>query len=470
VLRSYVDRALRSNHALQQEQIDLARSVAALRRARGAFLPSVDLEARYSRAEGGRSIDVPAGDLLNPVYSTLNDLTGEQQFRPTENVSDPLLREQEQRTTLRLQQPIFVPKLLHNYRAHRDQEAAQVAAVEAMRPEVIRDVKVAYFNYLQAERGVGVLRAAEALAQENLRTNRRLLRRAKVTQDAVFRAEADVADLRQQRVAAEADRTEARSYVNFLLNRPLDTALRTPEAVDPSPDSKPAAGLRATVAGEDQWRALQRAATSDLADLQRQAVAARPELERLSRSIDAAGHGVAAARADYWPEVVLSVESGLQGEQYTLEGEGPFALGSVVLRWNLFDGFQDRAEVQRAELERRRLASRREELRQQIRMEVERAQERVREAETALTAATQRARAARESYRITRRRHEEGMTNQVTLVDARTRTTDAELNLSATRYQYLKRLAELEYAVGTARPYATTVAPNSPEDPLLNAR
>jgi outer membrane protein TolC len=168
--------------------------------------------------------------------------------------------------------------------------------------------------------------------------------------------------------------------------------------------------------------------------------------------------------------VVLSVEGGLQGEEYTLEGDGPFALGSVVLRWNLFDGFQDRAEVQRAELERRRLASRREELRQHIRMEVERAQERVREAETALTAATQRARAARESYRITRRRHEEGMTNQVTLVDARTSLTDAELNLSATRYQYLKRLAELEYAVGTARPYATTVAPNSPEDPLLNAR
>jgi outer membrane protein TolC len=471
ILRAYVHRALASNHALEQEQIDLARSFAALRKARGAFLPTVDLEARYSRAEGGRTIDFPAGDLLNPVYSTLNDLTGEQRFPQTENVSVPLLREEEQRTALRLEQPIFVPKILHNYRANKDRAAAQKAAVTALRRQVIRDVKVAYFNYLKAQRGVDVLRATETLTEENLRTNRRLLQRAKVTKDVVLRAEADVADVRQQRIEAEKDRTLARSYLNFLLNRPLDTPIQTPDGFEQLPMSPapPSAGVTATIAGTTGvavWRRLQAAATRDLHRLQAQAVAARPELERLSRSIEAAEHGVRAAQADYWPEVVLSVEGGLQGERYSVTGDSPFVLGAVVLRWTLFDGFRDEAEVERARLRQRRLESRWAQVREQIRMEVERAQEKVRVARTSLTAAGDRARAARESFRITRRRHEEGMANQVTLVDARTTLTDAALNLSATRYEYLKRLAELEYAIGTAGPYAATAeAPSSARFP-----
>jgi outer membrane protein TolC len=466
VLQAYVARALDSNHALEQEQIDLERSFAALRTARGAFLPTVDLQARYSRAEGGRTIDFPAGTLLNPVYSTLNDLTGEQRFPQTENVSVPLLREEEQRTTLRLEQPMFVPKILHNYRANKDRAAAQKAAVTALRRQVIRDVKVAYFNCLNAQRGVDVLRAAETLTKENLRTNRRLLQRAKVTKDVVLRAEADVADVRQQRIEADKDRALARSYLNFLLNRPLDTPVRTPDGFEqlpmsPAPPSADVAGVIAGTTDVAVWRRLQAAATRDLSELQARAVAARPELERLSRSIEAAEHGVRAAQADDWPEVALSVEGGLQGERYSVTGNGPFVFGAIVLRWTLFDGFRDEAEVEQARLKQRRLESRREQVREQIRMEVQRAQEKVRVARTSLRAAGDRARAARESFRITRRRHEEGMANQVTLVDARTTLTDAALNLSATRYEYLKRLAELEYAIGTARPYAATAEASS---------
>jgi outer membrane protein TolC len=468
VLQAYVERALESNHALQQKQIDLDRSFAALREARGAFLPTLDLEARYSRAEGGRSIDVPAGDLLNPVYSTLNELTGEQRFSPTRNVSDPLLREEEQETQLRFEQPIFVPRILHNYRVNKDRVAAEKAAVEALEHEVTRDVKVAYFNYLQAQRGVDVLRATEELVQENLRTNRRLLDRAKITRDVVLRAKADVMDVRQQRIEAERERTLARSYLNFLMNRPLDTPIRTPAGFDELPvpsgtssDSDLVQVAMGPSSARGVWNSLQHAAASDLQRLQEEAVAERPELDRLARSIDAAENGVRAAQASYWPEVVLAVDAGIQGTRYTFEGDAPFVFGSLVLRWNLFNGFRDAARIEQAELERRRLQSRRDEVRQLIRREVEQAQEKVQVARTSLAAATERAQAARESFRLTRRRHEEGMTNRVTLVDARTTLTDAELNLSATRYAYLKRLAELEYAVGTARPYAASATAQS---------
>jgi len=34
--------------------------------------------ASYTKADGGRTIDLPLGDLLNPVYQSLNQLMGQQ--------------------------------------------------------------------------------------------------------------------------------------------------------------------------------------------------------------------------------------------------------------------------------------------------------------------------------------------------------------------------------------------------------
>src|SRR5262249_6824287 len=78
VIDDYVREALLSNLDLQADSLDVARSLAALDAARARFFPSVDFEARYTRAEGGREITIPAGTLVNPVYSTLNQLLAAQ--------------------------------------------------------------------------------------------------------------------------------------------------------------------------------------------------------------------------------------------------------------------------------------------------------------------------------------------------------------------------------------------------------
>ena len=57
--------------------------------ARTLFYPTLDLNARYSRANGGRTIDVPVGTLLNGAYSTLNQLTNTRKFPQISDVSTP---------------------------------------------------------------------------------------------------------------------------------------------------------------------------------------------------------------------------------------------------------------------------------------------------------------------------------------------------------------------------------------------
>ncbi|MEJ2538305.1 MAG: TolC family protein, partial [Calditrichia bacterium] len=106
VLTQYVDEALQNNLALKQQQFSLEKSLAALKEARGLFLPSVGINARYSRAGGGREIEFPVGDLVNPIHQTLNQLLQQPVFPGNlQNEVIPFLREREQETKISAVQP-----------------------------------------------------------------------------------------------------------------------------------------------------------------------------------------------------------------------------------------------------------------------------------------------------------------------------------------------------------------------------
>ena len=448
VLQRLIDEGLASNLALQQREIDLQRSRQVLREVRGGFFPDLTVQARYSRAAGGRTIDLPIGDLVNPAYQTLNDLLaarGETADFPTvENQEIRFLREREQETALQLRQPLFAPRVWYGAQAQRHQVESEEASVDAFRRELVRDIKIAYYRVRQAERAIAILDTAERLVAENQRTNERLFAANTVTQDAVFRAEAEALDVQQQRAEAQARYDRARRQLNFLVNRPLETPLDTARA----PDTELVERESAQVIQPLQ-AALQPASQSvdssanPALDSER-----RPELRALTAAADAADDQRRLARSAYLPEVSLAVDGGIQGRSYGFSGDRPFVMASVVLRWNLFDGFADAARTEQAALTAQRLRTQREETALRIRQQVRSAWDDVQVARRSLQTAEARVRAARESFRITNRRAEEGRANQVTFLDARTTLTDAELNLSITRFELLMRLAELEFAAG----------------------
>ena len=441
VVEQLVREALDSNLSLKQERIALRQAEAALAQARGQYLPTLDVEARYSRAEGGRTIDFPVGDLLNPAYRTLNDLTGSRQFPRVDNQEIAFLRSREQETTLQLRQPVFSPEIIYGTRARRHQRAAQEAAVETIRRELVRDVKIAYYRYRKAQARVDILEAARDLVRENRRTNERLLRAEKVTRDAVYRAEVEVLRVQQQIDDARAAADQAGRYLNVLRNRPADAPI--PEA---KTEVERLIDRRTTALRQGLGRPLLTASSPDDPDMPD--TIQRPELDRLAAAVDASQAQRRAAQTGYLPTVSLAVDAGIQGETYGFTGEKPFVLGSVVLRWTLFDGFGDRREVERRRLETDRLRTRRADVKQQIGLEVRRALDEVRVAHRSLETAEARVTAAQESFRLTTRRYEEGRANQVEYTDARTALTEAELNRSVTRYDLLIRLARLTYAAG----------------------
>ncbi len=80
IVEGYVQEGLANNLGLRQESLDIRRVTESLNQARSLFYPRLAFNPTYSLAAGGRRLEFPVGDLLNPAYRTLNQLTGSDNF------------------------------------------------------------------------------------------------------------------------------------------------------------------------------------------------------------------------------------------------------------------------------------------------------------------------------------------------------------------------------------------------------
>lgn len=425
----YVAEAMANNLGLVGQALDVEQARSRLAEVRGELQPRLDLVARYSRADGGRTIDFPTGDLLNGAYRTLNDFLRTQgqpaAFPQIANQSIPLLRDREQETKLRLTQPLYRPEITRGARASRANLAAREAMLAAYKRELRLTVLTAYYGYLQAEAAMRIFESAGALTAEAVRVNRFLREAEKITDDRVLRAEAEDLGVRQQRTEAERDRNAAQRGFNFLLNRALDAAI-TP----PAPEEL------AAITNE-----LLAEPTMATAGVER-----REEWVARQNSLAAAVAGEDAVRAKLYPTLALAVEGGVQGAEYRAGGGANFVQGSVVAEVNLWDGRQQRGQLTQARLARRRAELELEQTRQQLALQLARATDDLRAAATGYRAAEARQRALARAFEIVADREREGVVNQLNFLDARNELTRAELNAEITRQRLFNAAAELDRA------------------------
>lgn len=430
VLNDYVAQGMRYNLGLRSESIAVEQAQAALRAARAQYRPELSLTARYTRADGGRTIDIPTGDLLNPVYATLNEMLAAQgrpaEFPMIENQRIALIREREQDTRVTLRQPLYAPAISANDRAQRALLSASEAKRAALARELKRDLTVAYLDWLKAGEAVEVVTSSAALLQENLRVNQSLFDNGKITEDQPLRAKAELLAIQQQLQEARNAAKLARNYVNFLLNQPFDNELeRAAPPAAPSP------------------------LAVDLNDLRRVAVENRPELNQLQHQLQASREQVRVAQEQGRPTVSLGVDTGIQGEDYGTGGDYNFATASLLLNWKFYAGGATRAQIDGANAAARRLETEQLQAARRIELQVEEAADRYSTSLGSFATAQARTEAARAAFRIASRKRDEGAINQAEFIDARSSLTNAELNLNVTRFDVLAQRAELEYATAS---------------------
>jgi outer membrane protein len=425
-LDEYVKEGLENNLALKQADFSLEKSRAALSEARGLFFPSIGIKARYTRAGGGRYFEFPVGDFVNPIHETLNQLIGEARF-PTDvpNVRTPLLREREHESKIEAVQPIFQPAVYYNYKITSNLASAEEATREVFRQDLVLEISTAYYNYLKAVEFVKLAGKTEDLLSENVRVSRSLFENDKVTRDVVYRSEAELSEIQQQKAEAVKGETLARAYFNFLLNRPLDTPLdaAVPADLPPAPQY-------------------------DISEMEDRALAKRYEPARLRSGIEAARNGVRLSRAAYLPDILFVWDYGYEGEIYRFGEEDDFWTTSLVLQWDIFSGLRRKARMDQARAEEKMLAAGLEELEQAIRLEIREARENLMVARAAYSAAADRAESATRSFEIVNGKYREGMAAHIEFLDARLAMTRGEVNLIVTKFDYHIRYAEYERAIG----------------------
>jgi len=441
VVEQLVAEAETANLELAGAEAGVAQRLAILDQARARYLPVIDLNLRYSRAEGGREIGIPVGDLLNPVYASLNGLleAGGQPgpFEPIDNASIPFLREREQESVVTLTQPLYDARIPAGARAASGEYDAARYGLDALRLRVRRDVRQAYLRWLATRASIAILESSLEAAQENERVNDSLYRNGKVTRDVVLRAGADVLEIEQQLAAARGGERVAQNYVNLLRNAALDEALPAAVVVD-ADVARLRDGLIARAGG----------VTRDRSSLQDAAVDRRAELKQIDSGLDATRAAEDVARAAFKPQLALAVDAGIQGEDYGFGDDDRFVLASLVLRFNFYRGGADRAGLREARERSQELRAARGFAEQQIRLEVLQALTDFEVAEATLRTTAKRVAAADGAFEIARRKRDLGQIPPVEFIDARRALTGAQLTEQVTRFEALAALAQVEYALG----------------------
>ncbi len=423
LLRNYIDSALANNLALKQKEANWEESLYALQEARGLFFPDLSLNARYSVADGGRVIDFPVGDLLNPVYSTLNRLTSGNQFTMIENEKVPFLRPQEHETKLRLVQPLLNTDIYYNRELKRNQASVMKADLDTYRRNLVSEIKTAYYDYLKALEIFELLEETRIILEENIRVNQSLFENDKVTRDYIYRSNAELSKLEENIAEAQQGVTVFAAYFNFLLNRDLNTDIEimAPGNVE---------------------------ITADLEGIINQAITIREEIEQLDYYSELAENNVSLNRSGGVPELIAVVDYGFQGEEYRFTSEDDFVMASLVLRWDLFKGFQQKNKISQSKVMLERVQTQREETVNLIRLEILNAWYAVLAGQEKVEAASDRELAAKEAFKIVRRKYEENQSSFLEFLDARNTMTSAGQDLIISRYELLSAFAKYERSAG----------------------
>ena len=156
MLEEYIRVGLADNLVLKEKNISLEKSQVALKTARSLFLPTTYFEGQYTLANGGREISIPVGDLLNPVYQTLNQLTGSSKFPTIPNVSEQLIPNNFYDLRIKTSVPVINPDIKYNRDIKQQETKFRENEIDIYKRDLVREIKQAYYTILLSNKAIGI--------------------------------------------------------------------------------------------------------------------------------------------------------------------------------------------------------------------------------------------------------------------------------------------------------------------------
>ncbi len=423
VLDTYIKEGLANNLVLQDKNASLEQSLLALKDAKSFFIPSVDFGASYTLAEGGRTIAFPVGDLLNPVYSTLNKLTASNKFPQIENVSEQLLPDNFYDTRFRTTLPLLNTDLIYQQQIRKEQVNWTSYQVEIYRATLIQDIRVAYFNFCAAHSSISILKNTLQLVDQNLKDTRSLVENGKRLPAAVLRAESELEQVKSLVTEAELKTNNAAQYLNFLVNRPLDQS----------------------VAFEEIPLDLSRLDQLLLEDLHPQ----NPEM-RAMQSMETIQETVLKSGKNYWvPKLSTYADIGSQGFDWSFDSQSKYLMWGLNFSMPVFQGGRNQNQIQRNVLGLQSVQRQKELVNQKLNLGLQTQRNEVKTLLAALQSSEKKLVSASAYLKLVDRGFKDGSQSLLEFIDARNQYTQAALQKNISAYKLQMALAQLERQLST---------------------
>ncbi|WP_428656994.1 TolC family protein [Runella sp.] len=414
ILEEYVQEGLKNNLALKQENLEIRKVLENIQQAKALFYPRVTFAPTYSLAAGGRRLQFPVGDLLNPVYSTLNKLTQTSVFPQIDNVDELLAPNNFHDTKITVQYSIYNPEIQYNYLIQKTLLTAQEAKKKVYENELRYTIEGAYYQYIQASEAIKIFGNAQKTLNELVRLNQKLVNNNVLTKDAVIAAEYEVSKLNQQVAVATKNRETAKAYFNFLLNKDLGEGI----VVD-STNLKPLTTYES------------------LDKLSESALQNRQELNQLEQSILASKTAVTLQeKASKRPSVFIGGNTGFQGFGYTFNKQA-YGVAQLGLTWDLFKGYERKSKIQGAKIQTELLKTKKLEVEKQIELQVTQAFLELQATRENLTLVQDGVNKAEQYFRVVDSRYRNNSVLFIEWIKAQNEVLTAQLQQSLARFDVL---------------------------------
>ncbi|MGE5401451.1 MAG: efflux RND transporter permease subunit [Ignavibacteriales bacterium] len=299
------------------------------------------------------------------------------------------------------------------------------------RAATITDVKKAYYNILIVREQFNLIEQSIKRGEQALKDVKLLYAQGLASDLDTLRAFVAVENLKPALIKTENGISIAKSYLLNLLGLPGTENIELSDSLAYSLET----GFDASSAPDE---ALQK----------------RPELSLLNLQIQANDEIINAEIAGHMPTLAAfgQLKAELQSDDYMVtkrQWPSSFVVG-LNLSIPIFSGFRTDARIQQAEIEKKKLETQLDNLRNMISTEVKVNLSNISEALKRISSQSQTVKAAERSYELTRSRWLKGLSRQNDLFDSELALTQAKTNYLQAVYDYLVAGAELDKALGRA--------------------
>jgi outer membrane protein len=416
ILDDYVKEGLKTNLVLQQKNISLQQAEQALQTARSYFLPSVNLLTDYTSGSGGRSISIPVGDLLNPVYASLNQMTQSDAFPQIDNVKQNFFPRNFYDAKVRTSMPIINTDLYFNKMIQGQQVMLKQYDIESYKRQLVLEIKTAYYNLLAAEAAVKVYESALTLVSKNIELNESLLRNGKTLPANVLRSKSEVERVKAELNGARNQVMNARNYFNFLLNKELNAEVITTVESQTEPNNESVTA----------------------------STGKREELQMLHTLKEINSTSLRMSKFNRLPKLNGFFDLGSQASDWKVNNNSRYYLVGVQFSLPLFNGFRNNIAIRQANLEIDKTQHIIDNTEKQLELAATLARN---DYETTLQnyyAAQEQLKSAQSYFNLIDKGYREGVNSLIEFLDARNQLTASQLQQNLKQFEMLTASARVE--------------------------